>query len=73
MSQGTDRVNVEFNPSGSVRVDDVKITTAKLIDNLRTIVDYGGEAGRCAKISQERYEEAAMWAVKAITKLTGRK
>jgi hypothetical protein len=32
------------------------------------VVDIGDEAGRCAAIAQTKFEEAAMWAVKAITK-----
>jgi hypothetical protein len=68
MSKGEYRVGVTFNPSGNERVDLVKAAVAELIDTLQPIVDFGGEAGRCAAIAQTKFEEAAMWAVKAITK-----
>lgn len=68
MGKGDYRVGVEFNPSGSAHVDTVKRMTAVLIDGLQLLVDEGDEAGRCAAIAQTKFEEAAMWAVKAITK-----
>jgi hypothetical protein len=68
MSKGEYRVGVTFNPSGNEMVDQVKVKAAELVDVLQPIVDFGGEAGRCAGIAQTKFEEAAMWAVKAITK-----
>ena len=68
MSTGQERVGISFNPSGKPEVDSVKDMSAKIIDMLQPLVDHGGEAGRCAAVAQTRYEDAAMWAVKAITK-----
>jgi len=68
MTKGEYRVGVDFNPSGDEQIHTVKVTTANLIDALQPLVDLGDEAGRCAAIAQTKFEEAAMWAVKAITK-----
>lgn len=68
MTKGEYRVGTSFNPGGSSQVDGVKQITAGLIDEMQPIVDLGGEAGRCAALAQTAYEQAAMWAVKAITK-----
>jgi len=68
MTKGQYRVGASFNPSNNPEVDSAKFRTAELIDSLQPIVDTGGEAARCAAIAQTKYEEAAMWAVKAITK-----
>ena len=70
MTKGEFRLGIAFNPSGSTQVDGVKQITAGLIDEMQPIVDKGGEAGRCAALAQTQYEQAAMWAVKAITKPT---
>ena len=67
-TKGEYRVGVSFNPSGNELVDYTKAITAGLIDGLQPVADTPGEAGRCAAIAQTKYEEAAMWAVKAITK-----
>ena len=69
-SKGEYRVGKTFNPSGMPEVDSIKITTSNLIDGLQPYVDQGDEAGRCAAIAQTKFEEAAMWAVKAVTKPT---
>ena len=66
---GQERVGVTFNPSNDPRVDAFKEHTAYAIDELETLK--GGatpEVARCASIAQTKFEEAAMWAVKAITK-----
>ena len=68
MTKGEYRIGVNFNPGGHKQVDDVKHITANLLDTLQPIVDLGGEAGRCAALAQTQYEQATMWAVKAITK-----
>jgi hypothetical protein len=70
MTKGEYRVGVSFNPGGHGQVDGVKQITAGLIDEMQEILDAGhnSEASRCAAIAQTKYEEAAMWAVKAITK-----
>lgn len=68
MTKGEYRVGVTFNPGNNDRVSDIKNISAGLIDEVQDLVDLGGEAGRCAAIAQTKYEEAAMWAVKAVTK-----
>ena len=68
MTKGEYRVGVDFNPSEATSVDMLKQATAELIDGLQSIVDLGDEAGRCAAIAQTKFEDAAMWAVKALTK-----
>jgi hypothetical protein len=67
------RVRVEFNPSESSDVHTVKSTAAEsinLMDTLgRTSVEphKSGERQRLISLAQIAYEEAAMWAVKALT------
>ena len=68
MTKGEYRVGIGFNPGGHSQVDGIKHITAGLIDEMQPLVDLGGEAGRCAAVAQTKYEEAAMWAVKAVTK-----
>jgi hypothetical protein len=74
MTKGEYRVGVNFNPGGHEQVDGIKNITAGLIDEMERVVRVGNgdggnrEAARCAAIAQTRYEEAAMWAVKAVTK-----
>ena len=67
MTKGEYRVT-SSNPSEHPDVKQITKTIAGLIDHLESIVDTGEEAGRCAAIAQTKFEEAAMWAVKAITK-----
>lgn len=69
MSLGESRVRTQFNPSALGLVDQLKQGTAKLIDMCDQVeVDtVGYEAKRLWRIAMERYEEAAMWAVKAAT------
>lgn len=66
-STGMVRVSYGFNPEGSQEVEQMKGVSATLIDNLQTRVDMGGERGRLARIAQDKFEEACMFAVKAIT------
>jgi hypothetical protein len=66
-------VGVNFNPSNNPLVDKVKTLTAELIDlmdceEIKNLNMGNHEIGRLKDIAVERYEEAAMWAVKAITK-----
>ena len=71
MTKGEYRVGTTFNPSGDDLVNGVKQITAGLIDEMEKIVLNRGinsEAARCAALAQTAYEQAAMWAVKAITK-----
>jgi hypothetical protein len=69
---GEKRVRVEFNPSQAGNVHFIKEESAKLINLLegykndeRNNLD--GEAMRLIAIAQTSFEEAAMWAVKAVT------
>ena len=64
MSIGEDRVRLDFNPSASGPVHEIKKTTAILIDYCETLKD---KDPRLAALAQTAYEEAAMWAVKAAT------
>lgn len=70
MTEGEYRVGVSFNPSGSDAVDDFKRRTAALIDEMQNFLlatPIPG-AARCAVEAMTNYENACMWAVKAITK-----
>lgn len=70
MSIGEDRVRVQFNPSASNEVDQIKQKYADLIndlDNLRNRLGGNSEAQRLVSIAQTETEGAAMWAIKAIT------
>ena len=69
-SIGQRRVGVAFNPSRRADVDVIKGKAAELVDYLRyRVPDWREpEAVRCRAIAEERIEEAAMWAVKAVTK-----
>ena len=66
-TKGDKRVGRDFNPSGKMDVDAIKQDTASIIDRLE-LVEGDGETMRCVAIAQTKYEEAAMWAVKAMTK-----
>lgn len=64
---GEQRVRTDFNAAqGSPRlsVADIKAKTAELIN---ICDDLKGADPRAADIAQMRFEEAAMWAVKAAT------
>ncbi len=69
-SEGEYRVAGDRHVSVSQVDQMVKVNrlTAELIDLLQDIKDLGLEAGRCAAIAMTKFEEAAMWANKAITK-----
>lgn len=71
MTEGEYRVGVSFNPGGHEQVDGIKQITAGLIDDMEPIIKNRHNnpgAARCAALAQTKYEEAAMWAVKAVTK-----
>ena len=69
MTEGEYRVGVSFNPSARKDVDNVKKVCAVLIDDLVAISADRNEAGaREAAIAATKFEEACMWAVKALTK-----
>lgn len=65
MTEGEWRVGVTFNPSQNGYVDEIKRKTAELIDMILTFM---GNDPRTAALASTAYEEAAMWAVKSITK-----
>ena len=81
MTLGTDRVRLSFNPSGHLDVQDIKQRAADCIDwcdGKRTEMQalhqskggdekITGERLRCLALAMTAFEEAAMWAVKAIT------
>lgn len=75
---GEKRVRVEFNPSDSTLVSQIKQKSAELINLVNSITLDGerfkenkdgivGEAIRLKSLALTSYEEAAMWAVKAAT------
>ena len=67
---GEYRVGIDFNVSGSDDVLYFKATTAGLIDHLKSLQDKcdNPEAKRAFAEAMTNYENAAMWAVKAVTK-----
>lgn len=67
-TEGQHRVGVSFNPGGHEQVDYIKKLSAELID----YVQAHGKDHRCTALAQTAFEDAAMWAVKSVTK-TSRK
>jgi hypothetical protein len=69
MSLGSDRVRESFNPSNDNLVDKIKRYTADLIDlcNAENDKHDNPEKGRLLSLAMTHYEDAAMWAVKAVT------
>lgn len=61
---GEIRVITTFNPSEQTVVDQIKQSTAALINICE---DLKHKDPRLASLAQTAYEEAAMWAVKAAT------
>jgi hypothetical protein len=71
---GEKRVRVEFNPNRGEIIQDMKQATAGLINLLEdqrgaepTGSPPNPERQRLISLAQTAYEEAAMWAVKAVT------
>jgi hypothetical protein len=66
---GQKRVRYDFNPSHNAEVADIKINTADLIDLCEAYKQESedGETKRLWALAQTAYEEASMWAVKAVT------
>lgn len=71
---GEKRVRTEFNPNGVGNVNAIKQKTAELINLLEDFkkderhADFmDGETIRVISLAQTAYEDAAMWAVKAVT------
>jgi len=61
---GEQKVRTKFNPSNDGVVDQIKQKSAELINLCESLKE---KDGRLASLAQTRYEEAAMWAVKAAT------
>lgn len=69
LTEGQYRVGTSFNPSSSSEVDVIKSTAAGLIDKMMVIAGNRDNPGaREAAIAATHFEDAAMWAVKAVTK-----
>ena len=74
LTLGQRRVRMSFNPSGNYDVDNIKERAAELIDlcedfrnrKLGNNPDVG-EMNRLLSLAQTHFEDAAMWAVKAVT------
>lgn len=69
---GEKRVRTEFNPSKSGNIEAIKQKTAELINILEAYktdesYQHDGEVLRLISLAQTAYEEASMWAVKAVT------
>jgi len=54
--------NPKFNPSGKEEVDTIK----KLTEDLMEYIEKSVPEGRRKSIALTNYEQAAMWAVKAL-------
>ena len=83
MTLGEQRIRTTFNPSNDGIVDQIKQKSAALIDLMQGIKNdevsktydktpedlkaQSGEKLRLIALAQTAYEEAAMWAVKAVT------
>ena len=67
-SLGKYRVGIAFNPSGNDRVDEIKSLAADLIDLINNIRARDDEVTRLKHLAMTQIEQAAMWAVKAVTK-----
>lgn len=69
-TEGEYLVGASFNPSNISAIDEIKSKTASLIDLMMAYAkqSYYTPGAREAAIAIESFEEAAMWAVKAVTK-----
>lgn len=76
MTLGEKRIRVTFNPSENDTVSLIKQKTAELIDLLDNFesasakndaIGINSEFARLRSLAQTNYEQAAMWAVKAVT------
>ena len=75
LTLGQRRVRRNFNPSSNVAVEDLKDIQARFIDYLEALrgradelpVEDKGEYQRWISLAQTSAEEAALWAVKAVT------
>jgi hypothetical protein len=70
MTLGEYRVGLSFNPSGNPKVDAIKKAAATSIDMLEAERDPSfPEQARLLDLAQGLIEDAAMWGVKAVTKV----
>ena len=69
MSLGEERVRLQFNPSSNTDVQAIKQRTAEMINwcNDRLVREDNPEIKRLLSLAMTNYEDAAMWAVKAVT------
>ena len=68
-TKGEYRVGVDFNPSGSDLVTNIKKAAAALIDLIDLIPEEANpERLRSKALAQTTAEDRGMWAVKAATK-----
>jgi hypothetical protein len=71
MTLGTDRVRLSFNPSANTDVENIKQRTADCIDwcegKHKELGPNDNERARLLALACTAFEEAAMWAVKAVT------
>jgi len=67
---GEYRVGIDFNPGGNPKVTKLKTLAAEFIDTCRELRDPNseGEVARLWALAETHMEDAAMWAVKAVTK-----
>lgn len=75
MTLGEYRVGIDFNPSGDPHVTKLKQLAADFIDACERAIDavpaskaVDGEFKRLMALAMTHAEDAAMWAVKAVTK-----
>ena len=69
LTYGERAVGINFNPSASPRVAQIKKLYAQIIDILAECRDLAGkgEAARCMSVAITEAQTAQMWAVKGIT------
>lgn len=74
MTLGEYRVGINFNPSADDEVAKIKSMAAALIDAVYVIEEHStnpllvNEKKRLKALAMTHIEDAAMWAVKAVTK-----
>jgi hypothetical protein len=68
MTLGEYKVGITFNPGGNPQVDTLKRLAAAFIDEINSFASDNPEVGRLKALAMTNAEDAAMWAVKAVTK-----
>jgi len=58
--------NTNLSELGTEAVGQISGVTGSLLDALAPYIGSNPSSARCARIAQERYEEASVWAVKAV-------